>query len=203
MLQITTLPVGMLGTNCYVAFSEETRTLYIIDPGGDGDDILGAAAKFRPEKTLVLLTHAHVDHISALGEVTAALKPRTVYLADGDAPLYRSPANAIPPFLPAARNLPATAAATDGDAEFTVLATPGHTPGGAAFYFPAAGVVFVGDSLFAGSVGRTDLPGGSWAQLEASIRQRLFTLPPDTVVYPGHGPATTIGREQSSNPYLA
>ena len=149
----------------------------------------------------ILCSHAHVDHISAAGEVAKALGIDCVRLAAADHPLYASPENALPPWLPAAKNLPPAKEFTPND-DFTVIPLPGHTPGGSGLLFTAGNALFVGDTLFAGSIGRTDLPGGDYATLMESIRSRLLTLPDDLNAYPGHGPATTIGRERASNPYL-
>jgi glyoxylase-like metal-dependent hydrolase (beta-lactamase superfamily II) len=149
----------------------------------------------------VLITHAHVDHIGALPEVKKALNAEFVYLGQGDEELYRSPDNHILPYLPPVANLPATTAKLDLPG-LTLLLTPGHSAGGSCFYFPEQKLVISGDTLFAGSVGRTDLPGGSFAVLEKSIREKLLTLPIETTVYPGHDRETTIEFEKMNNMYL-
>ncbi len=115
--------------------------------------------------------------------------------------MYKSPENHILPYLPPVADLPKTTAVWDVPG-VKLLLTPGHSKGGSCFYFADEKFVISGDTLFAGSVGRTDLPGGSFAELEKSIRKELLTLPADTVVYPGHGPRTTVGEEKRSNPYL-
>ena len=203
-MQISTLSVGPIDENCCLAYVDKTRRLYIIDPGADAARIVEAAKSF-PEfgEARILLTHAHVDHIGAVGAVARQLNVSRVMLDPADDEIYRSPYNEIPPILPAARNLPETEDfAPDGD--FTVLRVPGHTPGGCAFLFEDGGrrVLFCGDTLFAGSVGRTDLPGGDWDTLMASIRRELLPLPPETRVFPGHGGSTSIGEEKDGNPYL-
>ena len=196
------IPVGPLAVNCYMIFDDKSKKLLVIDPGDDADLIISAAESYAYESAAILLTHAHVDHIGALVEVKKALKAEMVYLGQGDEELYRSPDNHILPYLPPVANLPATTAELELPG-VELLLTPGHSAGGSCFYFPELKLVISGDTLFAGSVGRTDLPGGSFAVLEKSIREKLLTLPEDTFVYPGHGPRTTIGNEKRSNPYLS
>jgi len=203
-MRMATLSVGPIDENCYLVYTEAARHLYVIDPGADADRIVAATAGFPGfDEARILLTHAHVDHIGAVGEVARRLRATRVMLDPADGDIYRSPYNSIPPVLPAARDLPPTADfVTDGD--FKVLRVPGHTPGGCAFLFEDADgkTLFCGDTLFAGSVGRTDLPGGDWETLLESIRRELLPLPPETRVFPGHGGPTTIGGEKTQNPYL-
>ena len=201
-MKIATIPAGLLETNCYLVQPDGKRTLYIIDPGGDAPEIAQEAARFDCDRCAVLLTHAHVDHISGLGELTKLLKPEYVYLRAPDRALYASPENALEPYVPAAKELPETTDRAAGN-DFKVIPLPGHTPGGSGFYFPGnPPALFVGDTIFAGSVGRTDFPGGDARTLLDSIRSQLLTLPDDLTLYPGHGPATTVGRERKSNPYI-
>ena len=195
------IPVGALAVNCYIIYDEKAKTLLVIDPGDDADLIISAAESYPFERCVILLTHAHVDHIGAVPEVKSRLKAEYVFLDPGDNELYRSPENHILPYLPPVDNLPETVGVLDLP-NVKLLHTPGHSCGGSCFYFPESKLLISGDTLFAGSVGRTDLPGGSFATLEKSIRTQLLTLPEDTLVYPGHGPRTTIGEEKRSNPYL-
>ena len=203
-MEVTNMPVGPLEVNCYLVWNPESKDGLIIDPGDDPEEIVDRVRELSIKPRAALLTHAHIDHIRGLGAVVAAFGcPAWVHAAD--LPLYRSPANALPPWLPAAEDLPAPAdqpPACPKGLEFAVIHTPGHSPGSCCFHFAAAAVLFAGDTLFAGSVGRTDLPGGDQQTLLNSIRQRLLGLPPDTRVYCGHGPETTISREIAGNPFL-
>lgn len=202
MLEMKPLVVGMIETNCYIVTDPETASVWIIDPGAEPERIAAEVRKHLPEpkQATILLTHAHVDHIGAVSKLAAAFHA-PVHLCDGDVPLYRSPANALPPFMPAAVDLPDTTP-PESNAVFQVIPTPGHTQGGCCYYFPALAMVFTGDTLFAGSVGRTDLPGGNTAQLLESIRTQLLPLPSNLAIAPGHGPESTMGREADTNPYL-
>jgi glyoxylase-like metal-dependent hydrolase (beta-lactamase superfamily II) len=174
-----------------------------VDPGDDGAGIVAECRRRELVVRGVLLTHAHVDHIRGVGAVAAAFGC-PVRLSPADLPLYRSPANALPPWLAAAVDLPApgTVPADLPGLAFEILETPGHTPGGGCYFFPEAGVVFTGDTLFAGAIGRADLPGGDHGALLRSIRDRLLPLPDATRVLPGHGAESTIGAERRQNPYL-
>ena len=202
-MKIKTLAVGPIGTNCYLVFDGKLRRLFIIDPGAEAKRILRTAGEFAADSVRILLTHAHVDHIGAVGEVARKLGVERVMLDPADRVLYDSPANSIPPILFHPDDLPET---TDfeTDGAFEVLHVPGHSPGGSAFLFEDGEekLLFCGDSLFAGSVGRTDLPGGDYGELISSINSELLALPPETRVFPGHGGATTIGDEKRDNPYL-
>ena len=200
-LQLKAVSVGILSVNCYLVWSSASRQGYIVDPGDDPDRIIAAvkAAKFQPQG--VLLTHAHVDHIRGIAGVVQAF-PVPVFLHADDKPLYVSPDNALLPWLPAAENLPPIAEdlPTAEGLTMQVIHTPGHTRGGLCYYFPNDGLVLTGDTLFKGSVGRTDLPGGDYDDLAKSIRYSLMTLPLETKVYPGHHAATTIRDEQHTIP---
>ncbi len=198
---IQCLSVGLLETNSYLVRPEDSGILYIIDPGGAPEQIANAADALECEKRVILLTHAHVDHISGIPLLMERLKISGVYLPPEDQFLYRSPENAIPPYIPAAENLPGTQW-PPAFPELECLPCPGHTPGGVSYLFQSMNAVFTGDTLFRFSVGRTDLPGGDSDALMTSIRENLLALPDSLTVYPGHGPATTIGEERLQNPYL-
>ncbi|MBE6366819.1 MAG: MBL fold metallo-hydrolase [Lentisphaerae bacterium] len=195
------IPVGALAVNCYLYFHADQKLLFIVDPGDDADLIISAAENYAFERAVILLTHAHVDHIGAVPEIARQLNVEFIYLNSGDVELYYSPDNHILPYLPPVANLPPVTSSWQLDYP-QCIATPGHSPGGSCFYFPDQKLLISGDTLFAGSVGRTDLPGGSFATLEKSIREKLLTLPDDVTVYPGHGPRTSIKAEKCTNPYL-
>ena len=203
MFTVKTFPVGSIATNCSLVYFENEKLLLIIDPGADGAEIIAAAKSFPFEKARILLTHAHVDHISACGEVAKALNVENVEISPADAAMYASPENCFFPYFPPAKDLPhATGFAPLPCGK--VLDLPGHTPGGSGFLFDDGRNKFllVGDTLFCGSIGRTDLPGGDYATLIASITENLLNLPEDLTVYPGHGGETTIGFEKKHNPYI-
>lgn len=204
---IEKLSVGYLQTNCYLAGCETTRIGAVIDPGGDSAAILVAVERLGLNVQLVLFTHAHFDHILAADKVLAATGAKLAFhRADealfengGGAPLFGFPVGACRRpdiWLNDGDNL------SVGEYTLETRFTPGHTPGHVVFYEARAGAVFTGDVLFAGSIGRTDLPGGDYETLMDSISRQLMILPDQTVVYPGHGPQTTIGRERRSNPFL-
>lgn len=204
---IETLTVGPVMTNCYIIGCEETGKGAIIDPGGSAERILDAVERMELDIVYVLNTHGHFDHTLANDEVVEATgAPLAIHEADAPALAHGGGASW---FGMRGSKSSADLLLTEGDVlkvgnlELHVLHVPGHSPGGVAFYVPREGVVFSGDALFNMGIGRTDLPGGSYPQLMASIRAKLFALPDETVVYSGHGPATTIGRERVGNPFLA
>ena len=197
----TTLVVGDIGVNCYLVPGPKSGNLYIIDPGDDAADIINAAKDFTYSEAVILLTHAHVDHIGACGAVAKKLGISKVCLDPADAALYSSPENHLLPYLPPAKNLPPVMDFYQQE-DFSVIQTPGHTPGSVCLWFKDYNTLFTGDTLFQGSVGRTDLPGGNYDDLMRSIHEKLMVLPDDLKVFPGHQYWSTIGREKSSNPYL-
>ncbi len=206
-LIVVTLPVGIIQTNCYVAGCEETKEGVIIDPGGNPERILSAVKRCGLTIRYVLNTHAHFDHTDgnkAIVEATGAalaIHPldRPLLEAGGGGAWFgmRTLAGPSPTV-----ELQAGESLTVGKLCFEVLYTPGHSPGHVCFYERDKGVLFDGDVLFYQGVGRYDLPGGNWPQLVDSIQRVLFALPDGTAVYPGHGPATTIGEEKRSYPWL-
>ncbi len=197
-----TVVVGAFEVNCYLVPSPDKKTLYIIDPGGDAQDIIAAASAFSCQKAVILLTHCHADHIGAVGEVAKKLNITELYIDPADSAMYASPANCFPPYLPAAENLLTPSEWPPQTPDFEILHTPGHTPGGICYYFREYNALFTGDTLFRASVGRTDFPGGDTATLMESISGRLMTLPDSLEIYPGHGYPSTIGFEKQNNPYL-
>ncbi len=206
MLDVRTLIVGPLQENCYLLSDPETRQAVFIDPGDEAAHLITALEGF--ELTAVWLTHAHFDHIGALAEVCRQF-PVPVYLHENDRELFDHAAESAAFFgltleQPDMETSPLVQGQTLklGTHKATCSFTPGHAPGHTAFYLPEHALVFAGDALFQGSVGRTDLPGGDHAQLLASIRRELLTLPDETRVLPGHGPETTISAERQANPFL-
>jgi len=206
-LLIVTLHVGLIQTNCYIVGCEQTKEGAIIDPGGHPERILAEVKRHGLAVNYVLNTHAHFDHTDANRAVVAATgAPLALHAADR--PLLQAAGGAALFGLRADPSPPPDLELRDGDElevgrlRLRVLHTPGHTPGHVCFYEADEGVLFDGDLLFYQGVGRTDLPGGSWTQLMDSIRRILFALPDETIVYPGHGPATTLGQEKRLNPWL-
>lgn len=205
MKEITVIPVGILGTNCILAKNPESDVLYIIDPGGEAEKILRTIQQNYPEckKFCILLTHAHADHILAVGAVAAALSA-SVFIHPEDLALYWSPENQFPPYLWAAKDLPEPSNIfPPEDSKIKTFFTPGHTPGGCSYYFPELHALFAGDTLFRESIGRTDFPGGNFDTLLQSINKLFVSLPAETIVYSGHGETTTIAHEMRHNPYLS
>lgn len=195
-MNLTTLALGPIGTNCYILYKEDTKTALVIDPGEEAERILARLEAQELRLAAILLTHGHFDHVGAV-KTLAKKTGAAVYLhpADLDLPAWLT------------RPLPETLPLSDGQRldfdgmELTVLHTPGHTPGGVCFLWENEKALFTGDTLFAGSCGRTDL-GGSWPELAASLR-RLAALPGNYSVYPGHEDATNLDAERERNPYIA
>jgi glyoxylase-like metal-dependent hydrolase (beta-lactamase superfamily II) len=199
--------VGPLACNCYVVGDPTARRAIVIDPGGDASELLGVLAAQNLEVTAIVATHAHFDHLLAAEELRAATGA-PFYLHRSDEALLSWMQESGRLFLGADLPPPPEVDSwtTEGDrlvagaAELEVIHTPGHSPGSISLV--AEGALFSGDTLFAGSVGRTDLPGGDSASLVQAVRGKLFELPPQTPVYPGHGPATSLEEERRSNPFV-
>jgi glyoxylase-like metal-dependent hydrolase (beta-lactamase superfamily II) len=211
-LRVWSGELGAFGTNCYIIACTETGASAVIDPGVPDPWIRETLEAGGLKPSQILLTHGHLDHIGGIASVKA-LTGAPVAVHGEDAPMltdamrngsayFGMPVVAPPPD----RLLRDGAEVAVGNLRFKVLHTPGHTPGGICFYLAPAGDepghLFAGDTLFAGSIGRTDLEGGDHDALIRSIREKLLPLPKETVVYPGHGPTTTIGDEAEYNPYL-
>ncbi len=207
-MKITILPLGAYQTNCYIIYDENTKDCALVDPGAQPKELLDFIEKEKFIPKAVLLTHGHSDHIGAV-EALATKFSIPVYMAKEDEKMLSS----------STHNLSAMTGndftvnvepkiVADGDTidlgfvTLQVIGTPGHTPGGVTYY-SKEGVAFVGDTLFQGSIGRTDFPEGSFDTIIESIREKLYTLPDDTIVCPGHGPTSTIGTEKATNPFTA
>ena len=201
------LVVGMFQSNCYIVGSEGTREAMIVDPGDEGDRILATLERHNLEAKLIVVTHTHVDHVAALQAVrdstgaSVAMHRDAYESSKGDSGLMRMLLGASAPPV-GEPDLPVEDGdkLKVGDLEFEVLFCPGHAYGHICLL--GQGVVFTGDALFAGGIGRFDLPGGDGKLLLKSIREKLLTLPDETVVLAGHGPSSTIGEEKNSNPFL-
>ena len=188
--------LGPVGTNCYVVRLDAAAEAVVVDPGADVAELPQACAG-------ILITHSHWDHLGGVATY-AARTGASVYMPRLEAPVLAQPENWFPeiPLQPYAADVLLDGGETLELAgiSFETLNVPGHSPGHVAYY--ADGALFSGDVLFAGSVGRTDIPYGDWGTLVESIRSLIERFPPETVVYPGHGPATTLGRERRGNPFV-
>ncbi|MDQ7820923.1 MAG: MBL fold metallo-hydrolase [Armatimonadota bacterium] len=200
------IPTSPLGTNCYVLGDEQTGRAVVIDPGNDAPLILEALRRTQVTAEAIVVTHGHWDHLGAVRAVRHATGAPFLAPA-GDVEMIRAAGTSallmgvyIDPPPDPDRTLSDGDVLTVGTLTLQVRAAPGHTPGHIILVGP--GIAFVGDVVFAGAVGRTDLPGGDWEALEATLREVILALPEDTLLYPGHGPATTVGRERASNPFL-
>ncbi len=198
--------VGPFASNCFICYNADREAL-VIDPGAEDERIIALLHSEKLTPKAILITHGHMDHISALAAVHGAF-PCPIAMHPTDQAWAFAPTNQMLPYYetPAAppeieRDLAEGQTWTDAGFDYEVWELPGHAPGHVGFYFRDRNILFSGDVLFQHSVGRTDLPGGDARQLTASLR-RLATLPPETTVYCGHGPHTTIGDELKHNPYM-
>lgn len=201
------LPLGAIEANCVILWNDPAA-VWIVDPGGDAERLIAWLAENKLTPACVAITHGHFDHINAIGALAEKWPELPIHLSPGDEVVAFHPQNAWPPYYantprPASlvTDLVEGAEISAGGLTARVLSTPGHTPGGVCFYFEAEHLLLTGDTLFAGSCGRTDFPGGDRAALAASLK-RLASLPPETDVIAGHGETTTIARERAQNPYL-
>lgn len=208
MLTVRRYPVGPYQANAWLVFDEPRQEAILVDAGAEPQKLLGELETGGYTLRAILQTHAHADHIAALPEMVAATGAQVYLHPDAEPMLHSADEN-----LSALAGMPVTAPVAytpvrDGDRlellgrEVVVLHTPGHAPGSVCYHLPAEAIVFTGDALFQGSIGRTDFPGGSLETLLRGIRDKLLTLPDDTRVLAGHMGATTIDRERRTNPFL-
>jgi hydroxyacylglutathione hydrolase len=202
------LPVGPLQCNCSVIGDEMTHEAMVIDPGDDIDDVLDLVRKHNLQVKQIVITHAHIDHVGGAMKLRAATGA-PILLNQNDYALLKMldmQAAWIGMANPGKVEIDQSIGQADtvgaGALRANVIHTPGHTGGSICLYFPADRKLIAGDTLFAGSIGRTDLPGGSFEKIIRSLREKVLALPDETIVVPGHGPLTTIGEERESNPFL-
>lgn len=201
------LVVGAVMTNCYIIYDEKDKDALVIDPGAAAEKIAGKIREKELKLCAILLTHGHFDHILAADGLRRAFAVK-LFCSEQEKDLCADPVLNAGQQFGCGSGVLVDQTFVDGQElafgalSFKVIATPGHTKGGVCFYFPGEGVLFSGDTLFFESVGRTDFPTGNASVLAASIREKLFVLPGETKVYPGHGPATTVAYEKENNLYV-
>jgi hydroxyacylglutathione hydrolase len=202
------VPVGMLQCNCSIFGDEHTREAVVVDPGDEIGRIQSVLDRHGLRVTAIIITHAHIDHIGGAAKLKAATGA-PVWMNAADQDLYQHlDTQAAWLGMQTPEKTTVDVAARDGDTvplgngDFHILHTPGHTPGSLSLWIPMENKLVAGDTLFRDSIGRTDLPGGDSRQIIRSIHEKLLPLPEGTVVIPGHGPQTTIGREKELNPFL-
>ena len=201
-------PVGPLQCNCSVIGDDTSREAIVIDPGDDIEQVLALIEKHNLQVKQIVITHAHIDHVGGAMKLRAATGAPILLNQNDYALLKMLDVQAAwigvptPGKVEIDQNLRHADTINTGSLQAQVLHTPGHTEGSICLYFPAQQKLIAGDTLFAGSIGRTDLPGGSYEKILRSIHDRVLALPNETVVVPGHGPLTTIGEERDNNPFL-
>ncbi|MBX3357629.1 MAG: MBL fold metallo-hydrolase [Phycisphaeraceae bacterium] len=207
--RIRRFTLGPFETNCYVVSPAAGGDCWVVDASFDPDPIIKHIRLEGLRPVALVLTHAHVDHLAGVGDVVRAFPGLPVWIHEAEREWLTNPLLNLSAMMGA----PVTAPGPDrllhadddlplGDLRWRVLHTPGHSPGGVTFHHAPSGTALVGDTLFSGSIGRSDFPGSDESLLHQSIRDQLYTLPESTRVLPGHGPETTIGREKRSNPFV-
>jgi glyoxylase-like metal-dependent hydrolase (beta-lactamase superfamily II) len=202
------LAVGPLQCNCSIIGDETTREAMVIDPGDDIEDILSLIAKHNLQVKQIVITHAHIDHVGGAMKLRAATGA-PILLNQNDYALLKMldmqaawVGMAFPGKVEIDQNLRQSDVLKAGPLAASVIHTPGHTEGSVCLYFSGEKKLIAGDTLFAGSIGRTDLPGGSFEKIIRALHEKVLALPDETIVVPGHGPLTTIGEERENNPFL-
>ncbi len=205
-MKYETLVVGALETNCYLVYCPLTKECAVVDPGAEAEEILRLIAAKGVKPVVILNTHGHVDHVGANRDLKEKFDvPLCIHSADKPM-LEKSQHSELALFLEAKDSPSPDRLLKEGDkikigkSFLEVIHTPGHSPGSLSFF--GDGFLLSGDTLFSGGVGRTDFPGGSWKELENSIKSKILVLPDETIILPGHGPSTTVGQEKSSNPFF-
>jgi hydroxyacylglutathione hydrolase len=196
---IKRLSVGIYAANCYIVMDEVSKNTAVIDPGGDADEIIMELTRMESKVQCILLTHGHIDHVGAVDELREKYEI-PVYINKKDEELMNRGEQVFGKIKNSNIYLSEDTKIDLGEVKITCIETPGHTPGGICFLISEA--LFTGDTLFAGSIGRTDFTGGDFNTIIQSIKSRLLTLKDDIKVYSGHGPSTTIGKERAANPFL-
>ncbi len=198
--------VGAIETNCYLVCCEETKECAVIDPGAEAQKIIQLIHQNDLKPTMVINTHGHVDHVGANRDLIDEYSvPLLIHSADSPM-LDKVEQTELSFFLGAKNSPPPDKLLVEGEkvvigsVQLEIIHTPGHSPGSVSLM--GEDILFSGDTLFFGGVGRTDLPGGSWNELVCSIKEKILTLPEDTIVLTGHGPKTTVGQEKRSNPFI-
>jgi hydroxyacylglutathione hydrolase len=205
-MRYETIVVGPLQTNCYLVYCEESLECGIIDPGAESEKIFRTVSDFDLKPVVLINTHGHVDHVGANRDVKEKFDI-PLMLHEADAPMLKSILQSGLGLMLGAKSSPPPDSflrendeVKIGKSTLKTFHTPGHSPG--SLIFVSDNILLSGDTLFCMGVGRTDLPGGSWADLIDSIQKKIFIYPDDTIVLPGHGPSTTIGQEKRGNPFL-
>ena len=200
------LVVGPLETNCYVVYCQDSLECAVVDPGAEADRIFQLIARKSLKPALILNTHGHIDHIGANKDIKEKFNI-PLYIHSADSPMLENVQQSeMAIFLGAMDSPSPDHLLNDGDkikigeSFLRVIHTPGHSPGSVSFL--GDGFLLSGDTLFLGGVGRTDLPGGSWKDIESSIKNKILTMPDEMIVLPGHGPFTTVGQEKRANPFI-
>jgi hydroxyacylglutathione hydrolase len=207
-LSVKHVVVGLFHENSYVLMCDQTHEAILIDPGDESPRIVSLIESMKAKPVAIYATHAHIDHVGAIGDLQEKYAVKAYAPAADEDWLDALPMQAQMFRLPSPKQPRIDGVIEDGQRiafgalEARAIATPGHTQGGTCLYFEREKVLMTGDTLFAGSIGRTDLPGGSFEVLEKSIRERLFSLPDDVTFYPGHGEDGRIGDERQHNPFV-